>query len=191
MSLREPSQRQSMRLSKFNYAHTGYYFVTLCTHQRQYLFGTIRAGCVKESAAGLMVQKNWAALPERFPFIALDAFVVMPNHLHGLLHLTEQAGEQVQASSQSAAGYHHPNGTSEYTLGRVVQAFKSLTVHYYIQGVRQGGWPPFDGQVWPRNYHDHIVRDTAALDNLRSYIAANPYKWDQDEENPQAENQKM
>ncbi len=182
MSRREPDRRQSMRLSDFNYAQAGCYFVTLCAHQRQCLFGTICEGFMQEGAAGLMVQENWTALPARFPFVALDAYVVMPNHLHGLLFLTDQEGEQPQNSFSSAEGYH-PNGTSAGTLGRIVQAFKSLTTCCYTQGVKQEGWPAFDGRIWQRNYHDHVVRDEAALGNIRSYIAANPGCWEQDEEN--------
>ena len=143
-----------------------------------------------------MVKNIWQSLPVRFPSVELDDFVVMPNHLHGLLRIkpdeegrTERDGRTQGSPLQgSPDGYTHPKGTEEGSLGRVVQAFKSLTTHEYVVGVKQNGWPAFDGKIWQRDYHDHIVRDEAALNNIRRYIADNPFRWEQDEENPHGPN---
>ena len=76
---------------------------------------------------------------------------------------------------------HHPCGTKEGSLGRIVQAFKSISTHAYINGVKQSGWRPFAGVVWQRNYWEHIVRDEQDLNRLREYIRHNPEKWALDE----------
>jgi REP element-mobilizing transposase RayT len=70
------------------------------------------------------------------------------------------------------------------TVGRILQAFKSITTREYINGVRQNRWPPFDGKLWQRNYHEHIIRNEDELNRIRQYIRDNPLTWDADEENP-------
>ncbi|OGQ91477.1 MAG: hypothetical protein A2289_18400 [Deltaproteobacteria bacterium RIFOXYA12_FULL_58_15] len=77
-----------------------------------------------------------------------------------------------------------PYGTAEGSLGRVVQAFKSLTTHEYIAGVKAHGWPIFAGRLWQRNYWEHVIRDAPDLNAIREYIANNPLRWVLDEENP-------
>lgn len=77
-----------------------------------------------------------------------------------------------------------PRGTLPDTVGRIVQAFKSITTHEYINGVKQHGWPPFPGKLWQRNYYDHIIRNEDALNRIREYIDINPMKWEFDRENP-------
>ena len=220
MSLeREPNQRRSLRLQNYDYAQAGLYFVTLCAHQRQSLFGTVCKGIMQETPAGRMVENAWGALPARFPFVELDDYVIMPNHLHGLLRIepegrTGQEGRDKQEKPVwlgragrigegrigeegrtqgsplrfPAAPYVHPVGTKGGSLGRVMQAFKSLTTHSYIAGVKQDGWTAFEGKIWQRDYHDHVIQNGTALDAIRRYIAVNPLQWDNDDENPDSVN---
>ncbi len=109
-----------------------------------------------------MVQRAWEQLPDRFPDMALDSYVVMPNHFHGLVVFTQNAPQP---------------------LGSIIGAFKSITTHQYIVGVKENGWPAFDKKVWQRNYYEHIVRDEVSLARIREYIVMNPLRWDADREN--------
>jgi REP element-mobilizing transposase RayT len=117
--------------------------------------------------AGDAVREAWEALPERFPDVECDAFMVMPNHVHGIL---------VFGSEQE----HRP-------LGEVVGAFKSLTVLRYRKGVLEEGWPRYAGSFWQRNYYEHVIRSEEALNRIREYIAGNPEQWADDPENPYRE----
>ncbi|MFZ3065902.1 MAG: transposase, partial [Nitrospirota bacterium] len=81
--------------------------------------------------------------------------------------------------------YVHPRGTSNNSIGRVIQAFKSITIHQYIFGVKQHNWQPFHGKLWQRNYYEHIIRDERDLNQIRDYIINNPIKWALDEYNPE------
>ena len=195
---REINQRRSIRLKGYDYSQAGLYFVTICTHQRQCLFNETGKDPARQNPAWLMIKSNWAELPARFSFIELDDFVVMPNHLHGLLQVIhegkreekEQEEKEREGRTQGSplqaqvTQYVHPVGTKAGSLGRVIQAFKSLTTHQYTTGVKSDNWPAFDGKIWQRDYHDHIVRNEVALDSIRHYIATNPCEWEQDDENP-------
>lgn len=180
--------RISLRLASYDYARTGLYFITICVHERQNLFGDISDGRMKLNEAGQMIEENWAALAHRFPNLVLDTFVVMPNHLHGIIHQnntgSERDGEARAQSSPLQEGYTHPKGTGAATVGRAVQAFKSVTTFQYTQRVKNSGWMAFNGKIWQRNYHDHIIRDGEALEAIRNYIIDNPTRWAEDEENP-------
>ncbi len=103
-----------------------------------------------------MISRVWRELPERYPGVALDAFIVMPDHLHGIIVLEQ-------------AGIHDP-----MTLGDVVHRFKSFTTARYRIAVREDGWPRLHGRLWHRNYYERIVRDHTALQAIRRYIANNP-----------------
>ena len=195
---REPNQRRSLRLKGHDYSQAGLYFVTICTHQRQCLFNKTSKDPARQNPAWLMIKSSWAELPARFSFIGLDDFVVMPNHLHGLLQVIsegkqeekeqeekEREGRTQGSPLQAQVTQHvHPVGTKAGSLGRVIQAFKSLTTYQYTTGVKSDGWLAFDGKIWQRDYHDHIVRNEAALASIRHYIATNPCEWEQDDENP-------
>lgn len=113
---------------------------------------------------GAMVVDVWADMPKEFPTLTLDAFVVMPNHVHAIVLLHADHIEL------------NPN------LGTLVQRFKSITTTRYINGVRDEAWSPFDGRLWLRNYYDHIVRDDRDLDRCRRYIEANPGHWFNDQD---------
>jgi putative transposase len=159
-------RRVRTRLSKSAYEHGGRFFVTLCADDRRPLFGDVLGGEMRVNAAGAMVEATWRELPVFTPGVTLDAFQMMPNHLHGLL---------VIAGSRSGA---------IPSLPEVVQRFKSLTTRRYIAGVNERGWARFDGRLWQRGYYDTVVRNDASFERIRSYIAANPANWATDPENP-------
>jgi len=173
--------RRSIRLSCFDYSKSGVYFVTICTEDRLPFFGQINDGEVLLNAAGEMVLSLWHALKE-LSGVTPDEFVVMPNHIHGILWLEESPSSEVSAPIISP----RPQGTLAGTLGRIMQRFKSLTTNQYIAGVKIQGWCPFPGRLWQRNYFEHIVRDDEALKSIRDYIRLNPQRWESDVDNPQA-----
>jgi putative transposase len=159
--------RRSPRLAGFDYRQPGLYFVTVCTWRREPLLGEVVAQEVQLSQAGHAALEAWKALPLRFPSVELDAFVVMPNHIHGILVL----GGDPSISPAVA----RPN------LAAVMRAFKSVAG---IQGILALGRAnqPF----WQRSYHDHIIRNARALTLIRQYIADNPARWQTDVDNPAA-----
>ncbi len=151
--------RRSIRLKSFDYSRPGAYFITVGTQNRRPLFGRIISDQVQLSPAGQMISSVWSELPVHYPGVSLDDFIVMPNHVHGIIVLKE-------------AGIDEP-----ISLGDVVHRFKSFTTARYRRAVREDGWPAFDRRLWHRNYYERIVRDRAALLAIRRYIAANPRCW--------------
>ena len=122
--------------------------------------------------AGQMVHSAWMELPNRFPTIALDAKVVMPNHFHGII-VIKPLSPNVGAATRAAP-----------TLGAIVGAFKSITTVRYIKGVNEEKWPEFNKRIWHRNYYEHVIRHEQAFNRIRRYIELNPIKWEHNKENP-------
>jgi REP element-mobilizing transposase RayT len=202
--------RRLVRLAGYDYSKTGAYFVTVCTQDRACLFGVVTEdGAMCWNDAGQMVVAQWVALADRFPAVEIDTFVVMPNHLHGIVWIcdskpahranTNRATTRVGATTRVAptgvgnggpvgAGLvpARPNQDRRPTLGGVVGAFKSVTTVAYTRGVKAAGWPGFRGRLWQRNYYEHIIRNDESLRRIRHYIQDNPARWVFDRENPQA-----
>lgn len=168
MSAYDPAvhHRRSIRLSGYDYSRQGMYFITICAQDRACLFGEIADGIMHLSNVGMMVQATWDEIPQHYPDVEFDAFVVMPNHVHGIVAIM---------------GNDYPAGRS---LADVASAFKSLTTRRYADGVRNLDWPPFRGRLWQRNYYEHIIRDDGSLDRIRQYILDNPNRWEEDQLHP-------
>ena len=179
----EIHHRRSIRLCGYDYAGAGAYFLTVCTQGRECLFGTGTDGAMCRNAAGDMVRTVWDELPTRFPHVVMDVFVVMPNHVHGIVIIDDAGvGAPLVGARFERVCPEHPEarraGTRPApTLGDIVGAFKSLTTTAYVHGVEQHGWPPFPGRLWQRNYHERIIRHDGELAAVRDYIAANPLNW--------------
>ena len=165
------TRRRSLRLKGYDYTHAGAYFVTICAEDKACLFGNVGDGCMCFNDAGQMLSTPWNEIPSRFADVAIDAFVVMPNHVHGIIILPDVV-DGVATRSVAA-------------LGGVIAAFKSATTVDYIRGVKSGAWPAFRRRLWQRNYFEHVVRDEKALDRVRRYIDENPARWAFDDENPE------
>jgi putative transposase len=168
--------RRSIRLRSHDYSSPGEYFVTLCTQDRETRFGEILGESMQLNDVGAMVDGRWRELPAKFATIEIGPYVVMPNHVHGVIVL-----DQPDATPCTASGPDlHP------ALGAVVQWFKTMTTNEYIRRVREGTWPPFRKRLWQRNYWEHIIRDEADLADIETYIECNPGEWAWDRENRQA-----
>lgn len=157
--------RRSIRLRGYDYAQAGVYFVTLVTKHRARLFGDVVGGEMRLSPAGAVVERCWADISSHFPHVALDAFQVMPDHLHGVLVFTRSA----QSSPRTEPVDDRPRGTS-MTVGAVVRGFKVGVTKWMRANTNVR-------HVWHRNYWEHIVRDDGALSRIRWYIRNNPAQW--------------
>jgi REP element-mobilizing transposase RayT len=173
--------RRSIRLQGYDYSRPGAYFVTICTQNRECLFGQVVDGTMRLNGTGWMIQTVWDELPQFYPGVDIDAFVVMPNHIHGIIVLIVGAGPCACPDKKRQG---QPQGVAPtMSLPDVVHRFKSLTTTRYRQGVTGHGWRPFPGKLWQRNYHEHIIRNEDDLNRIRQYIINNPARWAEDENN--------
>ena len=149
-----PARRTSPRLHSFDYRQPSYYFVTVCTKGFVCRLGTIRDGFMCLSTAGSIVAATWSSLPEVEPDLHLDAWVVMPNHLHGIIALHPVAGERA------------------HDLSEIVGRFKAVSAREINRHAGRAGQP-----FWHRSFYDHVIRDDADLARIREYVANNPARW--------------
>ena len=188
-------RRQSIRLPAYDYAQAGAYFVTVCTQNRECAFGDVVDGEMVLNEPGRMVETTWRELPQHYPGVEVVAFVVMPNHVHGVIMLVgagpracpDNPGRSRGVAGQPRRFAGQPRGvapTGTMSLPDVVHRFKSLTTARYRRGVLQDRWLPFPGRLWQRNYYEHVVRNDEELNDIRQYIAENPLRWAGDGENP-------
>jgi putative transposase len=178
--------RRSIRLKGYDYTQPGAYFVTLVTHERMPLFGEIVNGEMRLNDIGRVAERCWLDIPSHFPHVALDAFVIMPNHVHGILWIVESPPETPEMPEMVGAknfsplpppsSAERPRGTSK-TIGSIVRGVKIGVT----QWVRQNTDIYI---VWQRNYYDRIIRNERALNAIRRYILENPLRWHLDRENP-------
>ena len=192
-SLTSDSQhRRSIRLRGYDYTQAGAYFVTIVVQGRACLFGDVAGEEMRLNDAGGMVQQVWQDLPDRYSGINMDEFIVMPNHIHGVITIVQPVGaslvgaQEDQPNAVSGEIQLRDRATTRVapTLGDVVGAFKSLTTVEYVRGVKSLGWPQFSGKLWQRNYFEHVVRSEESLTKIRQYIRDNPLRWEFDKENP-------
>ena len=124
--------RKSIRLVEYDYSLEGLYFITICLHKYKHLLGNIQQDTIILNNAGKMIEIEWLAIPNRFPTIQLHEYVVMPNHFHAILQITN-----------SSISFPQVNNTNEKpkSLSDVIAAFKSITTVNYIHGVKNYGWP--------------------------------------------------
>ena len=151
----------------------GAYFVTLVTHDRASLFGEVDNGGVLLTHMGKLVAETWLWLPTQYPSVELNEFVVMPNHLHGVIWLTGPlSGTGDSRIAPTNFGGRKP-------LGRLIGAFKTVSAKRVNTALGTPG-----RSLWQRDYYDHVIRNERDLDRIREYIHNNPLQWELDEENP-------
>jgi putative transposase len=181
--------RRSIRLPDYDYTQAGAYFITICTHERPPLLGSIVDGAVTLTRSGEIVRKCWTDIPRHFPSVKLDEFVVMPNHLHGILWITTASvapreGEAfptkpedaLQTRGGNASPLHMPVGTAPGSIGAIMQNFKSVTTRRINQLNRTRGT-----SLWQRDFYEHVIRNDESLNEIRQYIIYNPETWLRDE----------
>lgn len=187
--------RRSIRLKGYDYAQVGAYFVTLCAEDRECLFGDIVAGEMRLNDFGEMVAETWVWLGAQYPYVELDEWVVMPNHLHGIIVIGDdgRGGSRTAPTNQSRTAPTIDSRTAptigsgtaptdkRKPLGRLIGAFKTVSTKR-INLMR--GTPGVS--LWQRNYYEHIIRDEESLNRIRQYILDNPRCWAFDDDNPVA-----
>lgn len=167
--------RQSLRLQDYDYSQSGMYFVTICTVDRACILGSVQDDAVDMTELGFMVSEVWEGLPAAYPCVDLAAFVVMPNHVDGIvvLNSTTEGGQ--------ARG---PDPTM--SLPQVVHRFKSFTTAQFRLLGTSASFDPGSGKLWQRNDYDHVIRNDLDLNRVRHYIEDNPRQWHLDHDNPAA-----
>ena len=188
-------RRRSIRFQGYDYSQAGAYFITICTQNRECMFGEIVDGKMVLNHAGKMIQTVWDEIPIHYAGIETDEFVVMPNHIHGIIIIVVGAtpcGCPVStrgcpvSTPRACPDNGQPRGvvptepagnTETLSLGDMVHRFKTMTTKRYADGVKQNGWAPFPGRLWQRNYWEHIVRNEMELNRIREYIHTNPTQW--------------
>ena len=175
------------RLQNYDYTQPAAYFITVVTHERKTLFGQINKGKVILSHAGNLVRLVWLDLAQRFPYIELDLFCVMPNHFHGIIIYLELENKKFEnkIGGLGLDGKQHPNrqpinqiyNSNRFPLSEVIRIFKAST----SRGVNRLNKEI--SPLWQRNFYEHVVRNEDDLERIREYILNNPINWDMDEEN--------
>lgn len=205
--------RRSIRLKDYDYSHSGAYFVTVCAWKKECLFGEIKNGEMLLSEYGEIVMKCWDGLPDHYQNVQLDEFVIMPNHIHGIIVLNVGAGfkpARIAAAAQAAAAQAAAAqaAAAQAAAARIDKAPLAADAgdknraglkpaptkgHALPEIVR--AFKTFSsrrinearntpgGPVWQRNYYERIIRDDRELHAIREYIRYNPLKWEEDDEN--------
>jgi putative transposase len=174
-------RRHSIRLKAHDYASPAAYFLTLCTEQRISLFGEVAEHRMSPNDVGRMVSRWWCEIPQKYPAVRLDFWVVMPNHIHGILVFSNvpPGAEQAPDPTPLIPKSEIPE------LSHVIRWFKTMTTNEYFREVTSAGWPRVPGKLWQRNYFEHVIRGRRGLENIRRYITENPGRWEVDCENPE------
>jgi len=173
--------RRSLRLPGYDYTLAGAYFITIMTYHHKLMFGEVVGEDVRLNPLGKIVQAQWLNTEVLRPEVALDEFVVMPNHFHGIVFILDS--QEVRADGRPPVREHEASRRSALhrkprSLGSIVAGFKSAATKQINQHRKAPGQP-----VWQRNYYDRIIRNQAELNRIRQYILDNPRRWMEDREN--------
>ncbi len=177
--------RRSIRLKGYDYSQTGAYFVTIVAYQRECLFGEVVEGEMVLNDFGQVVEKWWYQISVHFHNVETWAFVIMPNHAHGIIVIRDYGRGAVSAPDDDAQIKHAGGGTpplrsNKPTLGQVIAYFK-------YQSTKEMNALDGTGTItkfWQRNYYEQIIRDKREMDRIHRYIESNPFNWADDNENP-------
>jgi len=180
--------RRSNRLKNYNYSDNGWYFVTICSKDRKSIFAEINNKYVGEGLApsrdntpvryknniklskiGKIIDKQWDDIPNQYDNIELDEYIIMPNHLHGILVVNYREG-----------------ASPSPTMSNIIGSFKSKCSLEYLKYIKQNNFD-ISGQIWQRSFYDHIIRNECSLEAVRKYISENPENWEQDIDNLMSE----
>jgi len=159
--------RQSTRLRGYDYAQAGAYFVTICTAERRPAFGRFHAGELQLHPYGYIAAECWQRIPEHYPTVVLDEWIVMPDHFHGIIVLATESSATTNATTP--ARFSAPQSGS---LSIIFNRFKGATTRAINRARAEKNLSPV--VVWQSRFHDRIIRDEKELDATRLYIATNP-----------------
>jgi REP element-mobilizing transposase RayT len=173
--------RNSIRMRSYDYRSAGAYFVTICTFQKEAILAEIVNGAAQLKLLGVIVQDEWLKSAHIRLEIELDEFIIMPNHLHGIVIINESVGAHgmrpESGGSEMRAHSRAPLHRPAKTLGSFVAGFKSACTKRVNELRNTAGMP-----LWQRNYHERVIRNEEELHSLRDYIVTNPVRWEGDGE---------
>ncbi|MEB3180485.1 MAG: transposase [Nostocaceae cyanobacterium] len=205
--------RRSIRLRGYDYSQENAYFVTICTQHRECCLGDVINSEMKFTIRGKITHQLWLQITHHFPNVELDEFIVMPNHIHGIIVIVEDNCRGGVSPSHTEVGQQKHGVSPSHT--EVGQQKHGMSPIFDILGEKGGETPPLRKQwrptlgqivayykyqttkiinqidntpgnrIWQRNYYEHIIRDGKSLENIRQYIRENPGNWGKDLENPQ------
>jgi len=173
--IQQMKNRRSIRLKEYDYSKSGAYFVTICTQNRECIFGEIADGQMILNDAGQIVQIVWDEIPKHIDHVELDQFAIMPNHIHGIIVLHDGC----RGTACCAPTYQRFGTLIAGSLPTIIRSFKSAITKRINESHKTTGQ-----KMWQRNYYEHVIRNEDELNEIRQYIIDNPVKWDTDEENP-------
>ena len=161
--------RRSIRLKGYDYSQSGWYFATICTQKREMLFGDVIDGKMILNDAGQVADKYWREIPEHYPNTNLDEYVIMPNHIHGIIVIDNTQNVGAKNISPLRSQFRSPS----QTIGSIIRSFEIAVTKWFRKNTKIY-------MVWQRNYYEHIIRNENELNRIRKYIIENPLKWQDD-----------
>ena len=169
-------RRRATRLQDYDYCQSGFYFVTICVQHRKCIFGTMIDGKMQLNELGNIVTEYWNHIPQHFSSVEIGDYVIMPNHIHGIIALNDVGTRSPRPKNSNK---ELTDNTSSPSLGKIIAYFKYQSTKHINQYHNTPGT-----RIWQRNYHDHVIRDNIDLQRLRQYIQSNPMKWELDQLHP-------
>ena len=176
--------RRSIRLQGFDYTQGGLYFITICCKDRACLFGAVKNGTMELSSAGEIVNACWQEIPDHFPNVLLHEYIIMPNHVHGIIELANPANDGAGHISPAPDVFNDDRKIFPTDTGTTLRS-PSKTIGSIVRGFKIGvtKWFRANGcydSIWQRNYYEHIIKDEKSYLNIAAYIINNPVKWQED-----------
>ena len=171
---------ESARLPGWDYAQAGWYFVTICTKNRERILGDVVDSQIRLSNIGEIVADEWVKTRELRPNVRLDEWVVMPNHIHGIIVIENEPPGVVETHCNASlrGNYKNKFGPQRNNLSSIIRGFKSAAT----KRIHLSASPVFS---WQPRFYDHVIRNENSLNKIRQYIANNPLKWELDKDNPE------
>ena len=192
--------RKQIRLNGHDYSSPGYYFITVCSRNKENIFGTFvkndivvgsPLACDRDremnptngielSTAGKIIEKQWNKIPDEYANVELDLYVIMPNHIHGIILIIEPVRERTHEPVRERTRAQASRAPT--TLSGMIRSFKSRSSMEYLNYIKEKNLG-LSAKIWQRSFHDHIIRNEKSLHAIREYILSNPVNWEQDVEN--------
>lgn len=175
--LKKYKDKKQYRYKNYDYTQNGFYFVTICTKDKKMFFGEIENGKIKLSDVGLIAEKFWLEIPSHFLFVKLHKFVIMPDHMHGIVEIDNgrNAPRRDPTEKCNFAGIHP---LVKNSLSSIINHFKGNVKRYCNKN-------NFGYFIWQSRFHDRIIRNEKELEGASQYIINNPSKWELEKNNPE------
>jgi putative transposase len=175
-------RRRSIRLKGYDYSQNGAYFITLCTQDRQPIFGKVIDGEMQLSPFGIIARDEWLKTSELRKNIQMDEFVVMPNHMHGIIVIDDGIGTgTLQRAPTKAPTVERFGKPTSNTIPTIIRGFKAAVTKQINTIQINAGKYSLPERIWQKNYYEHVIRNEVSLNKIREYIRSNPLNWQEDD----------